>query len=399
MKVCVVTTGFPRPSEVFATLEVRALREADADVSVHGLYRERPGARRLAEERGVAGVAVTHATIATAWRGLLEGVRHPGRLAGVLRFLRAAGDRSRGDLRRALPWVPRSLEILAEIEERDPDVVHLFWGHYPSIVGRLVQRHLPAVATSTCLRAFDLRRRFGPTAAVARDADAVFTIAEANLPAIEALGVPREAVTVVRDGIDLTALPTPAGKEPRSILTVGRLVPSKAVGDALDVLARVRGRFADARLRVIGDGRERPRLERRAAELGVADAVSFEGHRPHGEVLQAMARADVLLHPSRLEVLPNVVKEGMACGCACVVARTDGLAELLEHGRHGFVFEPGDLEAAAAAVERAFEGGGDVDALRAAAATRVRERFEERATAAAYLERWRRTVEARHRSR
>src|SRR5690606_1543069 len=116
------------------------------------------------------------------------------------------------------------------------------------------------------------------------------------------------------------------------VVVAGRLVEAKGVDDALRVFGAVLRSAPFATLRVLGEGEELPRLKRLATSLGLKGAVEFEGHVSHRRVLEELSRAEVLLHLSHSERLPNVVKEAMACRCVAITTRTEGIEELVEHG-------------------------------------------------------------------
>lgn len=138
-----------------------------------------------------------------------------------------------------------------------------------------------------------------------------------------------------------------AGGGPR-LVTVANLKPVKDQATLLRALARVREK-TDARLLILGDGAERPRLEALAAALGLGEAVTFAGFRlaPHGYV----ALADAFVLTSRSEGFGNVLVEALACGVP--VISTDcpsGPGEILDHGRHGKLTPVGDAAALAEAI-------------------------------------------------
>jgi glycosyltransferase involved in cell wall biosynthesis len=131
--------------------------------------------------------------------------------------------------------------------------------------------------------------------------------------------------------------------EPPVIIGVGRLAVQKDFGTLLRAFARVRSR-RPARLVVLGEGDQRPRLERLAEELGVAADVRFPGFVDNP--LAYMRRAAVFALSSIYEGLGNVVVEALACGCP--VVSTDcpgGPAEILGHGRFGRLVPVGDSDA------------------------------------------------------
>ena len=114
------------------------------------------------------------------------------------------------------------------------------------------------------------------------------------------------------------------------LLFVGRLVPIKGIDVLLAALARLGEGFE---LTIAGDGPEREPLERRAAELGVADRVSLVGEVRALFRDTLLAGADVVVVPSieiagRTEGMPVTVLEAIAAGTPVVVSATGGLAEL-----------------------------------------------------------------------
>lgn len=403
LRVSYVTMRFPGTSETFATNDVRTLHAWGVDIRVHGLKSPNPRARALAEERGVQDVPMTHGGVDAALRGIRVGVSRPLLLVHLLGAILAGCWRRPEHLLKSLLLAPRALDVFASIEAERPDVVHVYWGHYPSLVGWLVQRRLPHVVCSISLAAYDLEMRYGVTHAVARRADFVRTLGRVNVDEIhEVFGVPRESIRVIYDGVDLARFPTEAEALPkigRRIVTAGRLIRSKGIDDALHVFQRVLTSFPDATLVVLGDGPERANLEQLARELGVDHATTFLGHVEHERVFEEMARAEVFLFMSKKssERLPNVVKEGMAWRCACVATDTPGIDELLIDGETGWVVRMGDVETAAARVHEAFEtnGGRRVEAMTARAYGRLCRAFGLDVAMRAYLRAWRDAVEAR----
>ena len=408
MKVCYVTMVFPVTSETFACLDVRTLREAGVAVSVHALRPARPlgldeppglfragartrAAQRMMQERGLGDVPLSQGTWAANARGAWFAVTHPTVALDVIAWLLRYNWSAPRHLLKSLALVWRALDIFAAVRRTQPDVVHLFWGHYPAIVGYLVRRHLPDVTLSVFLGAYDLNRHYPGTAPVARSADVVWTHCQDNLPAIAALGVPASRIRVAYRGIDVaTARPVPAPRIRHRVLTAGRLRPEKAMQDVVRAFAHIHARRPDASLVILGDGPERPRLEADARTLGVASAVTFRGYVSPDAVREEMSRAEVfmLLSRSDSERLPNVVKEAMVSGCVCVTSRTQGIEELVEDGVTGFVTPQGDAAAAARQVNEVFDHPERSRAIVTAAGRQVHERFDVRRTMRTYEEHW-----------
>ncbi len=388
-RIAYATMRFPSLSETFAAVDLRALRSLGAEVSVLALRGRPAGCARILAERGLAGMPVSHASFVGGLRGLGSLIGHPLAAAHLLSRIAAWSWRNPRHLAISLFLAPRAMEIFARLRRDPPDVLHLFWGHYPCLLACLVQRFLPRVRTSIFLGAYDAEEAFGGSRPTAAGAHAVFTHARANLADLARLGIDPARVHVVHRGIDPVRLDQPAAvKVPGRVVVAGRLIASKGIADALAAfaLAAVPG----ATLHVLGDGPERAQLERLAEERGLAGRVRFLGHVAHDRVYDEMNAAEVflLLSTKASERLPNAAKEAVACGCAVVVSRSPGIDELIEPGIGGWIVESRDAAGAARALAEAC--GDPVGRARRVDAARkvLRERFDAGKAMARYLAVW-----------
>ena len=175
--------------------------------------------------------------------------------------------------------------------------------------------------------------------------------------------VPRERISVIYNPIDLGRVAGLAAQDlddpwfrpgqPPVLLAVGRLHRQKDYPTLLRAFARVKER-REARLVILGEGDERPRLEALIGELGIADNVRLLGFQTNPYAY--MARAAVFVLSSAWEGLSNVLIEALACGCR--VVSTDcqhGPAEVLGDGRYGMLVPVGNPEALASAIGTALE--------------------------------------------
>jgi glycosyltransferase involved in cell wall biosynthesis len=146
---------------------------------------------------------------------------------------------------------------------------------------------------------------------------------------------------------------------------LGQISPWKGQDDAIRILASVRTRVPEARLRIVGsvvfsggsvafdNEAFRRRLPLLAAELGVADAVELAGQSDDLEAV--LGPLDVLLVPSWEEPFGRVVVEGMAAGVPVVATRAGGPSEIVEDGVSGFLASPRDPAAWVEPVVRLLE--------------------------------------------
>jgi glycogen(starch) synthase len=161
-------------------------------------------------------------------------------------------------------------------------------------------------------------------------------------------------------------------RRPPHLVFVGRLIPEKGADVALDAFAAIRARFPAARLSVAGDGGERDALERRAAALGVADAVDMLGWVRPADVPALLADATLVLMPSRWrEPFGLVAVEAALQGRAVVGTAAGGLAEVIEDGVTGRLVARNDAEAVAAAAMALLANGPALAAMGARARERA----------------------------
>ena len=134
------------------------------------------------------------------------------------------------------------------------------------------------------------------------------------------------------------------------LLTASRLAGWKRVDRALAALPRVLRANANVRLVVLGDGEERPALERQARALGVSDRVRFAGAIPQEDVVRYMQAADILLALADLSNVGNPLLEAMACGLAIIAVDAGATGDLIRDGDTGRLLPSGTDEALATAV-------------------------------------------------
>ncbi|MEU5842182.1 glycosyltransferase family 4 protein [Rhodococcus sp. NPDC047139] len=179
-----------------------------------------------------------------------------------------------------------------------------------------------------------------------------------SLPSAEelrALGVDRERIAVVRNGVDAVPAGVPAGGDDTrtvhpSVCVLSRLVPHKQIEDALAAVAALRGTVPGLHLDVIGGGWWEQNLRDAAAELGIGDAVTFHGHVDEQRKHELLSRAWVHLMPSRKEGWGLAVVEAAQHGVPTIGYRSSkGLTDSIIDGVTGVLVDsPAQLTAAVA---------------------------------------------------
>lgn len=213
-----------------------------------------------------------------------------------------------------------------------------------------------------------------------RQADHVITLCAPFAHDLCSKGVKRESITVIKNFIAPRDPPTNEAKaqvrrelhiaaNEHLILSVGRLSREKAHSDLLAAFREVlrRNSALRPRLVLVGDGPERPGLQRLAADLG--SAVTFCGHLADPWVL--MNAADLFALPSHSEGSPLVLFEAMAARLPIVATSVGGIPETVFDEVSALLVPPNSPDDLATALLRLLEDDSLRHRLRAAAAAKV----------------------------
>jgi glycosyltransferase involved in cell wall biosynthesis len=198
-------------------------------------------------------------------------------------------------------------------------------------------------------------------------ADLVVTLGEAMRDEIVARGVPADKVLIVPNAVSQDFLqPLPDAEKLRKQLgikanehvvgVVSSLVPHEGIGTLLEATKILTGRGLKVRALIVGDGPERPALQRQAADLGLGEAAIFTGHVPAAKVREFHALLDVFVvprTPARVCQLVTPLKpvEAMASGLCVVTSEVKALAEIIKPDVTGALTIPQDPVALADTLE------------------------------------------------
>ena len=274
-----------------------------------------------------------------------------------------------------------ALELALLMRRERPDIVHAN-SSKAGLLGRLA-----AAITRVPIRIFTVhgwafKAHSGAASALYRWADRLMAplttvticVSERERSAGLAAGTCRAERTVVIPTAVDTAATEPArrdGRPPR-IVAVGRLAAPKDPVTLVRALAAVHG--APFSAQIVGDGPERPAVEREIRGAGLEHAVELTGERH--DVLRLLVDADVFVLSSRSEGAPISILEAMAAGLPVVASNVGGVAEIVEDGTTGVLVPPGEPTALAAAIAPLLVDATLRVRLGDAGRTRVRERFD-----------------------
>ena len=158
----------------------------------------------------------------------------------------------------------------------------------------------------------------------------VAAVSESTARALESIGVARDRIRVVHNGVDLPSTSTDRSPAP-TFVALGRLVPHKRFDLLLRAWRRVYPETGGT-LVVAGDGPLREELERTAPP-----STQFVGRIDHDAKVELLGRSWLLVQPSRLEGWGLVVLEAAACGTPTLGFDVPGTRDAVVHDESGIL--------------------------------------------------------------
>lgn len=288
-------------------------------------------------------------------------------------------------------WLALRLAWLSSVLKRtSPDILHI---NLPSTyaasfsAGALVGERYgcPVVTTEHLSMIGRSRRRLILKRLFTRYVRRIIAVSESTRRCLEkSHGVPADKITVVLNGIDLDGLRFLNQDDARSRLgidrgrlalgCVGELIPRKGHSYLVAAMAEIEGRSPGlAQLVIVGEGRERTRLEKQVADLGLDGVVKLPGMiEGAGSLLKAF---DLFVMPSMMEAMPFALIESMAAGLPAVATSVWGIPEIVREGKTGLLVPPASIPELAGAILKLLKDEDLRSRFGATAEADARERF------------------------
>ena len=154
----------------------------------------------------------------------------------------------------------------------------------------------------------------------------------------------RVPASVFHDFVPVSLIPASEENREQVVLLVGSPWYLKGADILIQAFKAISPEFPDVTLRIQGHNPNSPEFEAMAAgeeRIEIVRAV------PNPETLRRISRALVLVHPSRCDGLPRVLIEAMGAGVPAIASNVGGNPACILHGRNGFLFPAGDVNALA----------------------------------------------------
>lgn len=247
------------------------------------------------------------------------------------------------------------LPAVLRLRETFPfEIIDAHWA-YPDGVAAAILANIVGVPLAITVRGDDInvfskefwRRRLIRRAL--RRADLVIALSEGLRQGVEALAVSPSRIAVISNGVNTTRFyPVEratarnrlrAAPEGRILLSVGRLHISKGYSILIEALARLKNRFPDLSVVIIGDSDHeadaRPIIEATAARHGVSHRVHLVGSQSPDVLVDWYGVADLFCLPTSREGSANVLLEALACGLPCITTPVGGNPEIISNSDVG----------------------------------------------------------------
>jgi glycosyltransferase involved in cell wall biosynthesis len=279
------------------------------------------------------------------------------------------------------------------LREIRPDVVHSHGGSC-AMVASIARRasHVPSVRVLTHhSRIFRRAPRWIAGRIMARCADHYIAISHDKQADMESLGIPREKISLIPNGVDVERVAARVAgvdrarvrrefgipEDARVLMMAGRVIREKRFDVFVRIAAETARRLSseDVHALVVGEGAELESVRKVARNEGAPAIIHFVGFQR--DICPSMAVSDVVVFPSEHpEVLPMFLIEASAAGRPIVCSDIPGNREVVTDGETGRVVR-GGVEAYAHVVVALLERDAVARVLAAAAQANARARFDQ----------------------
>ncbi len=197
---------------------------------------------------------------------------------------------------------------------------------------------------------------------ILRDADKVVAVSNFMKELAMKIGAQSAKVEVIYNAVDFlrpSATHRPNRREElglpsesKVVLTAARLVPWKGIDGLMTAVAELKAVLPQLTLLIVGEGQDRPRLEKLREELGLRETVLFVGLASLNEIFDYYNLADVFILNSRYEGLSHILLEVLTLGKPIVASACGGNPEVIENERNGLLVEYNNVGQLAVAIKR-----------------------------------------------
>jgi glycosyltransferase involved in cell wall biosynthesis len=313
-------------------------------------------------------------------------INHPRKYFYTLGQIFRSNFASPKFLVRALVLFPKSVKMAEKMQSEGVQHMHAHYATHPTLVAWIINR-LTGINYSVTVHAHDIFVDRSMLDVKLRDAAFIVSISQYNLEfLVRHLGNwVREKTHVIHCGVQPGLYAESAGKKNSArfdIVSIGSLQPYKGMQHLVMACAMLRTREIPVYCRIVGEGDERPMLERLIAQHDLSQCVELLGARDQAAVASVLGEAQVYVQPSvitpsgKMEGIPVSIMEAFASGIPVVASQISGIPELVVPNETGYLVPPGDVKVLADALEHIYHNPAEANSLAKAGQEKVLHEFE-----------------------
>ncbi|MDA9237679.1 glycosyltransferase family 4 protein [Planktomarina sp.] len=339
IEVIFVLMKFPVKSEVFATNEViRLSQQNDIRLTVVS-YRQLSETDKMTLNE----LNISNITIVTpeAPKSLNDFIQFMKNVTISMFHLAKITQKFNKEFFKQILIILLSSALAVQLRKKKINVIHLFWGHYPSWLLYYFKSD-KRLKKILFLGAYDLELKLPISIDMAKNfSDYVITHSNVGVQKLKALDIPSDLIRLSYRGIDIEKLTSSQSmrllpfKDRHGCISAGRLIPEKNFFEMVAYFCEILPRHP---LSIYGNGPDEKRiidfLQSKNKSL-----VNLKGFSTQTDLFNAFCQKKFFIFLSEKpgEILPNVVKEAMLARCVVICKSIPGIDELIETGVDGFL--------------------------------------------------------------
>jgi glycosyltransferase involved in cell wall biosynthesis len=375
--IAYLANSFPEAGESYVWEEIRELRRRGREILCCSFRRSDHVPPELSDlENETIYIQHARAWIILAGLAVVATKFHPIRDL-VWRALR--GPETFQKRLRAFGHTWLGVCLAASLRRKHISHIHVHHGYFASWAGMVAARLLDA-SFSVTLHGSDLLLRADYLDCKLQECRFCVTVSEFNRNHI-AEQYPEadlSKLVVHRLGVDVDFWRPRLRQTPEShfsILSVGRLHSIKNHEFLVRACCALKNAGVNLHCVIAGEGEEHEKLRRLIDELALANEIELHGHVPAEQLPEFYSRADVVVLTSRSEGIPLALMEAMAMECVVLAPAITGIPELIEHGKTGWLYQPGSMDDLLAKLLQIKSRPAALSRIRSAARRQIESRF------------------------
>lgn len=262
---------------------------------------------------------------------------------------------------KGLCLLPKAVFTSRQIADLKVDHIHVHYATHPGLEAWIINQ-LTGIKYSITIHSHDIYDRHAMLKTKLEGAEFLVPISQFNVNYMTNLigDHIRKKCTVIHCGVDNDRY-TPSSKVKKEagmlfeILQIGSLHWKKGQLYLIQAMAVLKEKNFPFRLRIIGEGEERKKIEAEIKRLEVGDVVELMGAKTQNEVALILPTADCYVQSSVSEGIPVAIMEALACELPVVATKITGIPELVIEGKTGYLVPPANPTALADAIAKVKE--------------------------------------------